>query len=57
MVHGSDDELNPVANASLLAARIANARLELIQGARHAYFEEFREEAARLAVDVLRAHG
>jgi pimeloyl-ACP methyl ester carboxylesterase len=48
VVHGSDDVLNPVANAELLAARIPDAKLEIVPGARHAYFEEHRETAGGL---------
>jgi 3-oxoadipate enol-lactonase len=40
VLHGDQDELNPTANAPLLADRIPRARLHLIAGARHAYFEE-----------------
>jgi 3-oxoadipate enol-lactonase len=40
VLHGDRDELNPTANAPLLADRIPGARLQLIAGARHAYFEE-----------------
>ena len=53
IVHGSDDLLNPVANASLLAERIPDARVRLIDGARHAYFEEFRDVASPLVLDFL----
>jgi pimeloyl-ACP methyl ester carboxylesterase len=53
VVHGTDDELNPAANAPLLAARIPGARLHLIEGARHAYFEEFRDVASPLVRDFL----
>jgi pimeloyl-ACP methyl ester carboxylesterase len=45
VLHGDEDELNPTANAPLLADRIPGARLRLIAGARHAYFEEHREVA------------
>jgi 3-oxoadipate enol-lactonase len=45
VLHGDRDELNPTANAPLLADRIPGARLHLIAGARHAYFEEHREVA------------
>ncbi|MBB6036207.1 alpha/beta fold hydrolase [Phytomonospora endophytica] len=58
VVHGTDDLLNPVANAPLLADRIPGALLRLIPGARHAYFEEFRAEASPLVLDFLTAsHG
>lgn len=53
VVHGSDDALNPAANAPLLAARIPGARLRLIPGARHGYFEEFRTMASTLVMDFL----
>ncbi|MGZ0145719.1 alpha/beta fold hydrolase [Kribbella sp. WER1] len=45
ILHGTDDVFSPVANAQLLAGRIPNARAELIEGARHAYFHEFRDVA------------
>ncbi|UGQ11524.1 alpha/beta hydrolase [Yinghuangia sp. ASG 101] len=53
VVHGTDDLLNPTANAHLLADRIPGARLHLIPDARHAYFEEFRTEAGPLVLDFL----
>ncbi|MEU9437212.1 alpha/beta hydrolase [Streptomyces sp. NPDC048252] len=53
VVHGSDDLLNPAANAPLLANRIPGARLHMIPGARHAYFEEFRAVASPLVLDFL----
>ncbi|MEU0133916.1 alpha/beta fold hydrolase [Streptomyces sp. NPDC006296] len=53
VVHGSDDRLNPTANAHLLADRIPGARLHLIPGARHAYFEEFRAQAGPPVLDFL----
>jgi 3-oxoadipate enol-lactonase len=54
VVHGADDVFNPVANAPLLAERIPDARMSLIPGARHAYFEEFRAVASPLVLDFLR---
>ena len=53
VVHGTDDVFNPTANASLIAERIPNARMELIDGARHAYFDEFRDIAGPLVLDFL----
>ena len=53
MLHGTDDVFNPVANAPVLAERIPAARVELIEGARHAYFQEFRETAGKAVVDFL----
>ncbi|NJQ08605.1 alpha/beta fold hydrolase [Streptomyces lonarensis] len=45
VVHGTADRFNPASNAPLLAARIPDARVLLIEGARHAYFEEYRSVA------------
>ncbi|AUG76599.1 alpha/beta hydrolase [Kitasatospora sp. MMS16-BH015] len=53
VLHGSDDLLNPAANAHLLVERIAGARLELIPGARHAYFDEFRSVAGPLVREFI----
>jgi pimeloyl-ACP methyl ester carboxylesterase len=53
VVHGTDDVFNPAANAPLLAGRIPGARTRLIPGARHAYFEEFREVAGPAVLDFL----
>ncbi len=53
VVHGADDRLNPAVNAGLLAERIPGARLHMIPGARHAYFDEFRAVAAPLVLDFL----
>jgi pimeloyl-ACP methyl ester carboxylesterase len=51
VVHGTEDIFNPTANAQLIASRITGARAQLIEGARHGYFEEFREIATPLVMD------
>lgn len=56
VIHGSDDEVNPTANAYLLAERIPGAELYIVQGGRHGYFMEFREEAGRVVLDFLARH-
>ncbi|MFE4667826.1 alpha/beta fold hydrolase [Streptomyces sp. NPDC056716] len=53
VLHGTDDRLNPTANAPLLAARVPGSRLELIEGGRHAYFEEYRDLAGPLVLEFL----
>ncbi|MEV8017753.1 alpha/beta hydrolase [Streptomyces sp. NPDC086554] len=53
VVHGTDDLFNPTANAPLLAERIPDARMRLLAGARHAYFEEFAGVATPLVLDFL----
>jgi pimeloyl-ACP methyl ester carboxylesterase len=55
VVHGTADIFNPAANGPLLANRIPHAELRLIEGARHAYFEEFRHVASPLVLKFLRA--
>lgn len=55
VVHGADDIFNPAANAPLIAERVPDARLHMIPGARHAYFEEFRDLAGPLVADFLRS--
>lgn len=56
LLHGSADEVNPPANSALLAARIPGAQVQLIEGARHLYLWEFREQASRAVLDFLAAH-
>lgn len=53
VVHGADDLFNPAANAPLLADRIPRADMVLIDGARHAYFDEFRAVASPLVLRFL----
>jgi pimeloyl-ACP methyl ester carboxylesterase len=53
VLHGTDDLLSPVDNAPLLAERIPDARLQLLPGARHAYFEEERSVAGAAAIGFL----
>ena len=55
VVHGGDDELSPPQNARVIADRIPGARAEVIDGARHAYFEEFAHTATPMVCDFLTA--
>ena len=55
-VHGTEDTINPTANAPLLAQRIPGAELYLVNGGRHGYFLEFRQEASALVLDFLERH-
>lgn len=56
VIHGTDDRINPTANAALLAGRIPGAELYMVQGGRHGYFIEFREEASPVVLDFLARH-
>ncbi|GAA2055323.1 alpha/beta hydrolase [Catenulispora yoronensis] len=53
VVHGTDDVFNPAANAPLIADRVPGARMMLIEGARHAYFDEFRAVAGSAVLEFL----
>lgn len=48
VLHGSDDRMVPTANAPLIAARVPDARLELLDGGRHGFFEEQATEVTPL---------
>ncbi|HEY3021629.1 MAG TPA: alpha/beta fold hydrolase [Solirubrobacteraceae bacterium] len=51
VVHGTDDEMLPAANAELIAAAIPGARLELLDGIGHLFFWEEPERSAALVRD------
>lgn len=50
IVHGSADEMAPVANAHLLAERIPNARVEIFDGGRHGFFHEMQDVVTPLVL-------
>jgi 3-oxoadipate enol-lactonase len=52
VVHGTVDELLPVANGRLIAARIPDAQLEILDDVGHLFFWE----RPRRAAELLRAH-
>jgi 3-oxoadipate enol-lactonase len=52
VIHGTEDQMLPVANAAVIAERIPGARLEILDGAGHLFFWERPEESAEL----IRAH-
>jgi len=56
VIHGSNDLVNPTANAYLLAERIPHAELYIVEGGRHGYMIEFREEANRVVKEFLARH-
>ncbi len=56
VIHGSEDQLGPTANAYLLAERIPGAELSLVKGGRHGYLVEFREEISRSVNEFLARH-
>jgi 3-oxoadipate enol-lactonase len=48
VVHGTEDQMIPVANAALIAERIPGARLEIFDGVGHLFFWEEPERSAEL---------
>jgi pimeloyl-ACP methyl ester carboxylesterase len=56
VIHGSEDVINPTANAYLLADHIPGAELYIVTGGRHGYFIEFRKEASRVVTEFLMHH-
>ena len=56
VIHGTEDLVNPSANAPLLADRIPGAELVMVEGGRHGYFIEHRPEASEAVIDFLLRH-
>ena len=56
VIHGDRDQVNPTANAYLLAGRIPGAELCIVRGGRHGYHLEFREQASSVVLDFLARH-
>ncbi len=56
ILQGRDDLVCPMENANLLAGRIPNAELHVIERGRHMFFIEFRQEVNRLVLDFLKRH-
>jgi pimeloyl-ACP methyl ester carboxylesterase len=51
VVHGSDDQILPVANAHAIAERIPGARLEILDGVGHLFWWERPERSAQLVAE------
>lgn len=56
VLHGSADLFSPTGNARRIADRIPGAEVLLLGNARHAYFEEFRDQASTEVLRHLREH-
>jgi pimeloyl-ACP methyl ester carboxylesterase len=56
VIHGSEDQQVPTANASLLAERIPRVQRYIVKGGRHAYFVEKRSEASGVVNAFLARH-
>lgn len=57
VLHGTDDRMVPTANAPLIADRVPGSVLELHEGGRHGFFEEFADTVTPLVLDFLLDRG
>lgn len=55
VLHGSDDQMAPVANATAIAERIPDALVEVTPGGRHGFFDEYRASVTPRVVAFLSA--
>ena len=53
ILHGTDDRINPTANAYLMAEQLPNAQLCLLENAKHGYIDEYAEQACQLIVKFI----
>ena len=56
VIAGSKDRLVPFDNSKLLASRIPNAELAIIENAGHGFFTDSTEKAIKIVLDFLRRH-
>jgi 3-oxoadipate enol-lactonase len=56
VIHGSHDVLVPTANAPLLAQRIPEAELVIVEGAGHHFYSEQPEPSAKAILEFLARH-
>lgn len=56
VIAGSGDRLQPYENSKLLASRIPNAELAIIENAGHQFFADSTEKAIKIILDFLRRH-
>lgn len=56
VIAGSADRLLPVENSRLLASRIPNAELVIMENTGHGFIVDAGEEATRVILDFLRRH-
>jgi 3-oxoadipate enol-lactonase len=55
VVHGTEDQMLPVANSRVIASRIPGARLEELEGIGHLFWWEQPERTAELVREHTRA--
>jgi pimeloyl-ACP methyl ester carboxylesterase len=57
VLHGAEDQLTPVDNASLLADRVPGAELRVYPEGRHGFFDEFSSTVNPTVLYFLAMHG
>jgi pimeloyl-ACP methyl ester carboxylesterase len=57
VIHGTADEMLPVANAAVIAEKIPDSRLEIFDGVGHIFFQERPGDSVRLIADHAREAG
>ncbi|APW96942.1 3-oxoadipate enol-lactone hydrolase [Halobiforma lacisalsi AJ5] len=57
VMHGTDDRVLPAANGELLAERLPDARLELVDGGSHCFFIEAAEHVNGVLLEFLEERG
>jgi pimeloyl-ACP methyl ester carboxylesterase len=56
VIAGSQDRMIPYENSKLLASRIPNAEVAIIENAGHEYFDDSTEKSSKIILDFLRRH-
>jgi 3-oxoadipate enol-lactonase len=56
VIRGSQDRLIPPENSKILASRIANAELAMIENAGHGFFTDSADESSKIILRFLREH-
>lgn len=56
VAHGTDDEVVPVANGRMIAEKIPDSRLELVEGGSHLFMIENAEEVNDLLLEFVGSH-
>jgi len=56
IVHGSNDRINRTANAYLLVQAIPDASVAIIEGGRHGFIDEHKDEVCKFLNDFIRRH-
>ena len=56
IIAGTQDRSMPYENSKLLASRIPNAELAIIENAGHMFFTDSTEKASKIILDFLRRH-